>query len=214
MTDKRTQQDADNSNMSKDPDEWVMGKEPMTGQRSYLKTLSEEAHDRSTRISQSRSIETDRRIAAQNRMGCWRQRIPLKIKEAIDGSPPSFMRADAPLLASLGRNRGTGHDTRSAHLVGTANRIDRRDRTVDHGHFRKCLCDLAKSLSSCREFCRCTRALRAGRLGVSRGGVGLSIAPGPAGHVAILHVVDDCLEDYHQHMSARSEIREKPLANS
>ena len=39
-----------------------------------------------------------------------------------------FMRADTPLLASLGRNRGAGHDTRSAHLVGTANRIDRRDR--------------------------------------------------------------------------------------
>lgn len=46
MTDKRTQQDADNSNMSKNPDEWVTGDEPMTGaQRSYLKTLSEEAHE-------------------------------------------------------------------------------------------------------------------------------------------------------------------------
>ena len=46
MTDKRTQQDADKSNMEKDPDEWVTGNEPMTGaQRSYLKTLSEEAHE-------------------------------------------------------------------------------------------------------------------------------------------------------------------------
>ena len=46
MTDKRTQQDADNSNMSKNPDEWITGDEPMTGaQRSYLKTLSEEAHE-------------------------------------------------------------------------------------------------------------------------------------------------------------------------
>jgi hypothetical protein len=46
MTDKRTQQEAENSNMSKDPDEWVTGDEPMTGaQRSYLKTLSEEAHE-------------------------------------------------------------------------------------------------------------------------------------------------------------------------
>jgi hypothetical protein len=46
MTDKRTQQDAENSNMAKDPDEWVTGDEPMTGaQRSYLKTLSEEAHE-------------------------------------------------------------------------------------------------------------------------------------------------------------------------
>ena len=32
--------------MTKDPDEWVTGDEPMTGaQRSYLKTLSEEAHE-------------------------------------------------------------------------------------------------------------------------------------------------------------------------
>ncbi len=34
------------SNLEKDPDEWVSGDEPMTGaQASYLKTLSEEAHD-------------------------------------------------------------------------------------------------------------------------------------------------------------------------
>lgn len=32
------------SNAEKDPDEWVTGDEPMTGaQRSYLKTLSDEA---------------------------------------------------------------------------------------------------------------------------------------------------------------------------
>ena len=45
MTDKRTQQQADRSNMEKDPADWVTGDEPMTGaQKSYLKTLSEEAH--------------------------------------------------------------------------------------------------------------------------------------------------------------------------
>jgi hypothetical protein len=44
MTDKRTQQRADESNMKKDPDEWTTGDEPMTGaQRSYLHTLAEEA---------------------------------------------------------------------------------------------------------------------------------------------------------------------------
>ncbi|NBJ12721.1 DUF3072 domain-containing protein [Microvirga arsenatis] len=33
-------------NQIKDPDEWVTGDEPMTGaQASYLKTLSEQAHD-------------------------------------------------------------------------------------------------------------------------------------------------------------------------
>lgn len=44
MTDKRTQAMADQGNMEKDPADWVTGDEPMTGaQRSYLKTLSEEA---------------------------------------------------------------------------------------------------------------------------------------------------------------------------
>ena len=34
------------SNAQKDPDDWVTGDEPMTGaQASYLKTLSEQAHD-------------------------------------------------------------------------------------------------------------------------------------------------------------------------
>jgi len=42
--DKRTQEDAQNSNMVKDPKDWTTGDEPMTGaQKSYLKTLSEEA---------------------------------------------------------------------------------------------------------------------------------------------------------------------------
>ena len=46
MTDKHTQQQADQSNMEKDPDTWTTGDEPMTGaQRSYLKTLSEEAKE-------------------------------------------------------------------------------------------------------------------------------------------------------------------------
>ena len=46
MTDKQTQAHADESNMQKDPDKWVTGDEPMTGaQRSYLKTLCEEARE-------------------------------------------------------------------------------------------------------------------------------------------------------------------------
>jgi hypothetical protein len=44
MTDKQTAAHANESNTEKDPDTWVTGDEPMTGaQRSYLKTLSEEA---------------------------------------------------------------------------------------------------------------------------------------------------------------------------
>lgn len=44
MTDRQTQERADESNTIKDPDDWTTGDEKMTGaQRSYLKTLSEEA---------------------------------------------------------------------------------------------------------------------------------------------------------------------------
>lgn len=44
MTDKATQEHAGESNTIKNPDDWTTGDQPMTGaQRSYLKTLSEEA---------------------------------------------------------------------------------------------------------------------------------------------------------------------------
>ena len=44
--DQQTQQDADDGNMVKDPKDWTTGDEPMTGaQKSYLKTLSEEAKE-------------------------------------------------------------------------------------------------------------------------------------------------------------------------
>jgi hypothetical protein len=46
VTDKNTQQHADQGNTIKNPDDWTTGDEPMTGaQRSYLKTLSEEAKE-------------------------------------------------------------------------------------------------------------------------------------------------------------------------
>jgi hypothetical protein len=44
MTDKRTQERDERSNMQKNPDDWTTGDEPMTGaQRSYLGTLAGEA---------------------------------------------------------------------------------------------------------------------------------------------------------------------------
>ena len=44
MTDKQTAAQSSQGNTEKDTDDWVTGDEPMTGaQRSYLKTLSEEA---------------------------------------------------------------------------------------------------------------------------------------------------------------------------
>lgn len=62
MTDKRTQAMADQGNMEKDPDDWVTGDEPMTGaQRSYLKTLCEEAREafdeKLTKAQASRRID-------------------------------------------------------------------------------------------------------------------------------------------------------------
>jgi hypothetical protein len=52
----------DESNTIKDPDEWTTGDEPMTGaQRSYLKTLSDEAKepfdDRLTKAEASKRID-------------------------------------------------------------------------------------------------------------------------------------------------------------
>ena len=62
MTDKQTQAMAEQSNMEKDPEDWVTGDEPMTGaQRSYLKTLCEEAKepfdDTLTKAEASRRID-------------------------------------------------------------------------------------------------------------------------------------------------------------
>ena len=62
MTDKQTQASAPSSNMQKKPEDWTTGDEPMTGaQRSYLKTLSEEAKepfdDTLTKAEASRRID-------------------------------------------------------------------------------------------------------------------------------------------------------------
>ncbi|HYH82906.1 MAG TPA: DUF3072 domain-containing protein [Longimicrobium sp.] len=62
MTDKRTAEQATESNMIKDPDNWVTGDEPMTGaQRSYLHTLAEEAgeevQDELTKAEASKRID-------------------------------------------------------------------------------------------------------------------------------------------------------------
>ena len=74
MTDKRTQETAGHSNMEKDPEDWVTGDEPMTGaQRSYLKTLSEEAKvpfdDRLSKAGASRRIEELQRLTGRGSHG-------------------------------------------------------------------------------------------------------------------------------------------------
>jgi hypothetical protein len=60
--DRQTQQHAGESNTQKPPEQWTTGEEPMTGaQRSYLKTLSEEARepfdDTLTKAEASRRID-------------------------------------------------------------------------------------------------------------------------------------------------------------
>lgn len=53
------------SNMEKDPDDWVSGDEPMTGaQMSYLKTLSEQAHDPAAFAEKLSKAEASKRIDA------------------------------------------------------------------------------------------------------------------------------------------------------
>ena len=50
-------------NQIKDPEEWVTGHEPMTGaQASYLKTLSEQAHDPEAYDPQLDKAEASKRI--------------------------------------------------------------------------------------------------------------------------------------------------------
>ncbi len=62
MTDKKTQEQAEESNTIKNPDDWTTGDEPMTGaQRSYLNTLAREAGedvpDDITKADASRKID-------------------------------------------------------------------------------------------------------------------------------------------------------------
>jgi hypothetical protein len=74
MTDKHVQQQADQSNMEKDPDDWTTGDEPMTGaQRSYLKTLCEEAKvpfdDELTKAHASKRIDELQQITGRGKSG-------------------------------------------------------------------------------------------------------------------------------------------------
>ncbi|MCQ4633703.1 DUF3072 domain-containing protein [Shinella sp. CPCC 100929] len=51
------------SNTQKDPDDWVSGDEPMTGaQRSYLTTLSEQAHQPDAYAEDLTKAEASKRI--------------------------------------------------------------------------------------------------------------------------------------------------------
>jgi len=65
MTDQRNPKtDPDpSSNTEKDPDDWVTGDEPMTGaQKSYLKTLTEQAHTPEAFAEDLSKAEASKRI--------------------------------------------------------------------------------------------------------------------------------------------------------
>ncbi|MCK8780410.1 DUF3072 domain-containing protein [Rhizobium sp. NTR19] len=67
MTDQHNPKvDPDNlSNTEKDPDDWVTGDEPMTGaQTSYLKTLTEQAHEPDAFADNLSKAEASKRIDA------------------------------------------------------------------------------------------------------------------------------------------------------
>jgi hypothetical protein len=71
MTDKRTTEHVDPSNMRKRPGDWVGSEEPMTGaQRSYLKTLCEEAKqpfdENLTKAQASRRIDELHRMTRRD----------------------------------------------------------------------------------------------------------------------------------------------------
>lgn len=90
MTDKQTGAMAGQGNMEKDPKDWVTGDEPMTGaQRSYLKTLSEEAREpfdeNLSKADASRRIEQ-----LQERTGRGAPARPEQpMAQAQDGQAPS-----------------------------------------------------------------------------------------------------------------------------
>ncbi len=63
MSDNPKKEAGPGSNLEKPPEEWVSGDEPMTGaQASYLKTLSEQAHDPSAFDAGLTKAEASRRI--------------------------------------------------------------------------------------------------------------------------------------------------------
>ncbi|TCM55891.1 hypothetical protein C8J36_103257 [Rhizobium sp. PP-F2F-G48] len=64
MSDKTIANDT-SSNTEKNPDDWVSGDEPMTGaQRSYLQTLSEQAHQPDQFAEDITKAEASKRIDA------------------------------------------------------------------------------------------------------------------------------------------------------
>ncbi len=69
MADANPKREADPmTNIEKDPDDWVSADDPMTGaQASYLKAVSEQAHDPDSYAANLTKAEASRRIDALKR---------------------------------------------------------------------------------------------------------------------------------------------------
>lgn len=118
MTDKRTQASAEQSNMEKDPEDWVTGDEPMTGaQRSYLKTLSEEARqpfdERLTKAQASERIDELQKLTGRGQDAGGRS-------GAASSAPArDSAAANAP---QGGADRGAGRGAGSGRPEGSSGR--------------------------------------------------------------------------------------------
>jgi hypothetical protein len=101
MTDKQTQQHAGESNTQKPPEQWTTGDEPMTGaQRSYLKTLSEEARapfDESlTKAQASRRIDELQTMTGRGQGGAQSSGRAAAAQAADDRTGGARARVNAP----------------------------------------------------------------------------------------------------------------------
>jgi hypothetical protein len=79
---------AEQSNMEKNPDDWVTGDEPMTGaQRSYLKTLCEEAKvDFDENLTKAQASKRIDELQAQTGRGQHGHATTEQVDETIERS--------------------------------------------------------------------------------------------------------------------------------
>src|SRR5207245_9392912 len=89
MTDHNPKLDPDpGSNTEKDPEDWVSGDEPMTGaQASYLKTLSEQAHQADAYNEKLTKAEASKRIDALKEQVAAKQQRNFTVDERGQTQP-------------------------------------------------------------------------------------------------------------------------------
>jgi len=129
MVDKLNQQHATEGNMEKDPADWVTGDEPMTGaQRSYLKTLSEEAHEPfdDTLTKAAASLRIDE-LQARTGHGS-------KTNAEEAGSTETGRAATTPAGASDARRQRAGHEDRSGDMGGIPKTMESGAASSGLGH--------------------------------------------------------------------------------